>query len=40
VSLLRRFSFLVRSWLDALLNRVEDPVVQLDYSYEQLRDEL
>ncbi|QGA82122.1 PspA/IM30 family protein [Halomicrobium sp. LC1Hm] len=40
MSLLRRFGFVVRSWLNALLNRVEDPVAQLDYSYEQLRDEL
>ena len=31
---------MVRSWLNALLNRVEDPTAQLDYSYEQLRDEL
>jgi len=40
VSLARRFAFVVRSWLNALLNRVEDPTAQLDYSYEQLRDEL
>ena len=31
---------MIRSWLNALLNRVEDPTAQLDYSYEQLRDEL
>lgn len=40
MSLFRRFSFLVRSWTNALLNRVSDPVAELDYSYEQLRDEL
>lgn len=40
VSLLARLSFAVRSWLNALLNRVADPAAELDYSYEQLRDEL
>lgn len=40
MSLLRRFSFAVRSWLNALLNGVADPAAELDYSYEQLRDEL
>jgi phage shock protein A len=40
VSLLRRLSFLVRSWTNALLNRASDPAAELDYSYEQLRDEL
>jgi len=40
VSLLRRLSFTIRSWLNALLNRAADPVAELDYSYEQLRDEL
>jgi phage shock protein A len=40
VSLFRRFAFVVQSWLNTLLNRVEDPVAELDYSYEQLRDEL
>lgn len=40
VSLLRRFSFTLRAWLNALLNRHADPVAELDYSYEQLRDEL
>lgn len=40
MSLLGRLSFVVRSWLNALLNRVADPAAELDYSYEQLRDEL
>lgn len=40
VSLLGRLSFVVRSWLNALLNRAADPAAELDYSYEQLRDEL
>ena len=40
MSLLGRLSFRIRSWLNAVLNRVEDPGQALDYSYEQLRDEL
>lgn len=40
MSLLGRISFVVRSWLNALLNRTMDPAAELDYSYEQLRDEL
>jgi len=40
VSLFGRLSFAVRSWANALLNRVSDPSAELDYSYEQLRDEL
>lgn len=40
MSLLRRFSFAMRAWFNALLNRHADPVAELDYSYEQLRDEL
>ena len=40
MSLLRRFSFVARSWLNALLNRAADPAAELDYSYERLRDEL
>lgn len=40
MSLLGRLSFTVRSWLNALLNRARDPAAELDYSYEQLRDEL
>ena len=40
MSLLGRISFFVRSKLNALLNRASDPSADLDYSYEQLRDEL
>jgi len=40
VSLFGRFSFAVRSWVNALLNRASDPAAELDYSYEQLLDEL
>lgn len=40
MSLLSRLSFTVRAWLNAVLNRTADPVAELDYSYEQLRDEL
>ncbi|WP_324665189.1 PspA/IM30 family protein [Haloarcula sediminis] len=40
MSLLSRLAFAVRSKLSALLNRVSDPGSELDYSYEQLRDEL
>ncbi|WP_424002439.1 PspA/IM30 family protein [Haloarcula salina] len=40
MSLLGRFLFVVRSKLNALLNRASDPSAELDYSYEQLRDEL
>ncbi len=40
MSLLRRFSFAIRSWINAVLNRHADPAAELDYSYEQLRDEL
>ena len=40
MSLLRRLSFTVRAWLNALLERHADPVAELDYSYEKLRDEL
>ncbi|MBV0900304.1 PspA/IM30 family protein [Haloarcula salina] len=40
MSLFGRFLFLVRSKLNALLNRASDPSAELDYSYEQLRDEL
>ena len=40
MSLLGRLSYLVRSKLNALLNRASDPSAELDYSYEQLRDEL
>ncbi len=40
MSLFGRFSFAVRSWVNALLNRASDPAAELDYSYEQLLDEL
>lgn len=40
MTLLRRISFTVESWLNALLNRASDPAAELDYSYERLRDEL
>ena len=40
MSLFGRLSFVIRSWTNALLNRVSDPKAELDYSYEQLRDEL
>lgn len=40
MSFFGRLSFAIRSWANALLNRVSDPKAELDYSYEQLRDEL
>ena len=40
MSLLRRFAFAIRAKLNALLNRTSDPAAELDYSYEQMRDEL
>jgi len=40
MSLLGRLSYVIRSKLNALLNRASDPSAELDYSYEQLRDEL
>jgi phage shock protein A len=40
MTLLGRLSFVVRSWLNTLLNRAADPTAELDYSYERLRDEL
>ena len=40
VSLFDRLSFTLRSWLNAVLDRVSDPAAELDYSYEQLREEL
>jgi len=40
MSLLGRLGFAIRSKLSALLNRASDPASELDYSYEQLRDEL
>ena len=40
MSLLDRLSFVVRSWLNALLDRRSDPAAELDYSYERMCDEL
>ncbi len=40
MSLLGRLVFTIRSKLSALINRASDPASELDYSYEQLRDEL
>jgi len=40
VTLFDRISFAVRAWLNDLLNRAADPSAELDYSYEQMRDEL
>ncbi|MBX0287656.1 PspA/IM30 family protein [Halomicroarcula sp. F28] len=40
MSLLGRLAFTIRSKLSALINRTSDPASELDYSYEQLRDEL
>src|SRR6056297_3769036 len=40
IILLGRLAFTIRSKLSALLNRASDPATELDYSYEQLRDEL
>ena len=40
MSLLGRIAFAIRAKLNALLNRASDPAAELDYSYEQLRDEL
>jgi len=35
-----RLAFTIRAKLSALVNRASDPASELDYSYEQLRDEL
>jgi phage shock protein A len=40
MGVLSRLSYLVRSKVNAVLNRAEDPHDTLDYSYEQMRDEL
>ena len=40
MGILSRASYIVRSKVNGLLNRAEDPSETLDYSYEQLRDEL
>jgi phage shock protein A len=40
MGILSRASYVLRSKFNAVLNRAEDPRETLDYSYEQLRDEL
>lgn len=40
MGILSRLSYVVRSKVNSLLNRAEDPRQTLDYSYEQMRDEL
>jgi len=40
MGILSRASYVIRSKMNALLNRAEDPSQTLDYSYEQLRDQL
>ncbi|WP_254272498.1 PspA/IM30 family protein [Haloarcula marina] len=40
MSLFGRLGFAIRARLNALLNRAADPSAELDYSYEELRDEL
>lgn len=40
MGILSRASYVIRSKVNALLNRAEDPRETLDYSYEQMRDQL
>ena len=40
MGILSRLSYTVRAWLNAVVNRASDPSRELDYSYDQLRDEL
>ena len=40
MGILSRASYVIRSKVNSLLNRAEDPTESLDYSYEQMRDEL
>ncbi|RDZ92989.1 phage shock protein A, partial [Haloferax sp. Atlit-6N] len=40
MGILSRTSYVIRSKINALLNRAEDPTETLDYSYEKMRDEL
>jgi phage shock protein A len=40
MGVLSRISYVVRSKVNAVLNRAEDPSETLDYSYEQMRDQL
>ena len=39
MGILSRASYIIKSKLNSVLNRAEDPTETLDYSYEQLRDE-
>jgi len=40
MGILSRASYVIRSRLNSVLDSAEDPSEQLDYSYEQLRDQL
>ncbi len=40
MGILSRTSYVIRSKINSLLNRAEDPTETLDYSYEKMRDEL
>jgi len=40
MGILSRASYIIRSKVNAVLNRAENPQETLDYSYEQLRDQL
>src|SRR6056297_3361905 len=40
MGILSRASYVIRSKLNSVLNRAEDPTETLDYSYEQMRDQL
>ncbi|WP_226012768.1 PspA/IM30 family protein [Halomicrobium salinisoli] len=40
MTLFDRLAFAIRAWVNDLLNRTADPSAELDYSYEQMRDEL
>ncbi len=40
MGILSRTSYVIRSKINSVLNRAEDPTETLDYSYEQMRDQL
>ncbi len=40
MGILSRTSYVIRSKINSILNRAEDPTETLDYSYEQMRDQL
>ncbi|MEM4781921.1 MAG: PspA/IM30 family protein, partial [Halalkalicoccus sp.] len=40
MGILSRMSYVIRSKVNSVLNRAEDPRETLDYSYEQMRDRL